>query len=165
MTTMKPSSLSSSLLARKGAALPSAPCAFGETPGAPSPTPIRIPPVRIPSVRIPPPATTEERDLRPGGKACSADARTATAPRKSAPQGPRLAVVNTERPKSARRAKISLRLDHERHRRLRLAAAHTERHLQDLIIEALDRHLDELTGCVRAGGCVCYPETSGQDRD
>jgi hypothetical protein len=58
-----------------------------------------------------------------------------------------------EPPASGERARISLRLDPERHRRLRLAAAHLDCSLQDLLIAALDEHLSGLRL-----GCPCFRE-------
>ena len=59
------------------------------------------------------------------------------------------------------RARISLRLDNDRHLRLRLTAAHLERHLQDVLIEALDRYLDQVGPDVLKRKCACLePERS-----
>jgi hypothetical protein len=58
------------------------------------------------------------------------------------------------------RIKLSFRLDHDRHLRLKLAAAHTDRHIQDILTAALDRYLTDLAPAVKSGGCTCYPKAS-----
>jgi hypothetical protein len=58
------------------------------------------------------------------------------------------------------RIKLSFRLDHDRHLRLKLAAAHTDRHIQDILTAALDRYLTDLAPAVKSGGCTCYPKGS-----
>jgi hypothetical protein len=57
-----------------------------------------------------------------------------------------------------RRARLTLRLDPNRHRRLRLAAVHTERSLQQLMTAALDAYLAGLDldcACVRSDAPAC----------
>jgi hypothetical protein len=63
------------------------------------------------------------------------------------------------------RIKLSFRLDHDRHLRLKLAAAHTERHIQDILTAALDRYLTDLAPAVKSGGCTCYPKVSHPSDD
>jgi len=58
------------------------------------------------------------------------------------------------------RIKLSFRLDQDRHLRLKLAAAHTDRHIQDILTAALDRYLTDLAPAVKSGGCTCYPKVS-----
>lgn len=61
------------------------------------------------------------------------------------------------------RVKLSFRLDQDRHLRLKLAAAHTDRHIQDILTAALDRYLTDLAPAVKSGGCTCYPKASHPD--
>jgi hypothetical protein len=63
---------------------------------------------------------------------------------------PHLRVVN-----NVARIRISVRLDPDRHRALKLIAAHTGRSVQDLTVAALDEYLDSLGGEVRDGQCLC----------
>ena len=58
------------------------------------------------------------------------------------------------------RIKLSFRLDQDRHLRLKLAAAHTDRHIQVILKAALDRYLTDLAPAVKSGGCTCYPRVS-----
>jgi len=76
--------------------------------------------------------------------------------------GPQMGVVAGGRsrephPDASGRIKLSLRLDQARHRRLRLAGAHTGRHLQDILVEAVDRYLDEMGPALTTEGCSCFP--------
>jgi hypothetical protein len=61
------------------------------------------------------------------------------------------------------RIKLSFRLDQDRHLRLKLAAAHTDRHIQDILTAALDRYLTHLEPAVKSGGCTCYPKALPTD--
>jgi hypothetical protein len=63
------------------------------------------------------------------------------------------------------RIKLSFRLDQDRHLRLKLAAAHTDRHIQDILTAALDRYLTDLAPAVKSGGCTCYPKVSHPSDD
>jgi hypothetical protein len=53
------------------------------------------------------------------------------------------------------RARISLRLDDERHLKLKLTAAHLHKKLQDVVIAALDGYLDQVGPAVMNGNCAC----------
>jgi hypothetical protein len=53
------------------------------------------------------------------------------------------------------RTRISLRLDDERHLKLKLTAAHLHKKLQDIVIAALDGYLDQVGPAVMSGHCVC----------
>ena len=53
------------------------------------------------------------------------------------------------------RTRISLRLDPERHLKLKLSAAHLHRNLQDVLIAALDSYLDQIGPTVKEGTCAC----------
>jgi hypothetical protein len=66
------------------------------------------------------------------------------------------------RPKTGRdgvdfhdRRRITLRLDPGRHVRLKLASAHLDRSIQDIVIDALDDHLARVAPNVAEGGCAC----------
>ena len=63
------------------------------------------------------------------------------------------------------RVKLSLRLDAERHTRLRLAAAHTGRRLQDVLTAALDSYLSEIAPTLQEHGCTCYPSGAANHED
>lgn len=72
------------------------------------------------------------------------------------------------------RSRITLRLDKERHLRLRLTAAHLQTHLQTILTDALDRYLDQIGPEVLPNKCACLavrndgktvPEPRGVDSD
>lgn len=72
----------------------------------------------------------------------------AAQPSPAAAQTPNLTPVRgapqTHERAGGARVRISLRLDPARHRRLRLAAVHLDRPLQDLLVAAIDQYLDQL---------------------
>ena len=53
------------------------------------------------------------------------------------------------------RTRISLRLDPERYLKLKLSAAHLRQSLQDLLIAAIDGHLEQVGPAVMNGNCAC----------
>lgn len=53
------------------------------------------------------------------------------------------------------RARIPLRLDEKRHRRLRLAGAHLGQSAQAVLVAALDHYLDQVMPGLLGGGCRC----------
>jgi hypothetical protein len=53
------------------------------------------------------------------------------------------------------RTRISLRLDPDRHLKLKLSAAHLHQNLQDVLIAALDSYLDQIGPTVKNGDCAC----------
>jgi hypothetical protein len=53
------------------------------------------------------------------------------------------------------RTRISLRLDVDRHLKLKLSAAHLHVNLQEVLIAALDRYLDQMGPMVKNGNCAC----------
>jgi hypothetical protein len=57
-------------------------------------------------------------------------------------------------------AKLSLRLDGERHRRLRLAALHLGRSGQQILVEALDAYLERSAKAILGGQCACLRRNS-----
>jgi hypothetical protein len=60
--------------------------------------------------------------------------------------------------------KVSLRLDAERHRKLRLAAVHLGRSGQRILLDALDAHLARCAETIPAGDCACLQRKPGQAR-
>ena len=75
------------------------------------------------------------------------------------PLSPRAAIGDVPAPAGAavprRNAKVSLRLDPERHRKLRLAAVHLGRSGQRILIDALDAHLARCAETIAGGDCAC----------
>ena len=57
-------------------------------------------------------------------------------------------------------AKLSLRLDGDRHRRLRLAALHLGRSGQQILVEALDAYLERSSEAILGGQCACLRRNS-----
>lgn len=53
------------------------------------------------------------------------------------------------------RARVTLRLDEQRHLRLKLTAAHLQQSLQELMTEALDRYLDQVGPQMLSSNCTC----------
>lgn len=80
----------------------------------------------------------------PQGGYPSNDARVAPAPRPGEMRRDRLG-----------RVRHSLRLDVQRHLRLKLLAAHTQQSLQDVFLAALDAHLERHGEGVLDGHCAC----------
>ena len=60
------------------------------------------------------------------------------------------------------RVRVSLRLDRERHLRLRLLAAHTRRTIQETLLAALDAHLADHGPDILGGHCACLAEGDDQ---
>lgn len=78
-------------------------------------------------------------------------AATSTLPVETAPNT--LPLMPTQ--KADKVAKLTLRLDTERHLRLKLVAAHTRASIQELMVRALDAYLNELGPNAARGGCAC----------
>jgi hypothetical protein len=136
----KASPLTSALLARKGTAMPS------------FLTQVHPPVDGLPvaqSHKRPYGGANDESDAANCG-ACASDAE---------------AVQSTAARDHHGRIKLSFRLDQDRHLRLKLAAAHTDRHIQDILTAALDRYLTDLAPAVKSGGCTCYPKVSHPSDD
>jgi hypothetical protein len=85
-----------------------------------------------------PHAIEEEAPIATPAPAPAAKPRTARRPRKKDP-----------------RARISLRLDDERHLKLKLTAAHLHKKLQEIVIAALDGYLEQIGPAVMNGNCAC----------
>ena len=62
-------------------------------------------------------------------------------------------------------AKLTLRLDRDRHLKLKLAAAHLRMSAQEILTKALDQFLDDvIPNCVE-GGCQCLARLEQAQRD
>lgn len=72
----------------------------------------------------------------------------------------------SDRPRHANRTprstKVSLRLDAERHRKLRLAAIHLGRSGQRILLDALDAHLARCAEAIPPGDCACLQRKPGR---
>ena len=55
----------------------------------------------------------------------------------------------------SRRMRVSVRLDRERHLKLKLTSAHLQNSLQDIIVDALDRYLEQISPEVLRSECAC----------
>ncbi len=66
-----------------------------------------------------------------------------------------IAAPAKESKRQAERARVSLRLNQERHLRLRLTAAHMQTTLQDILTEALDNYLNQISPEVIRDNCLC----------
>lgn len=77
-----------------------------------------------------------------------ARSRSIGAPRRARPADERVR-------QSDERARLPLRLDEERHRRLRLATAHLHQSGQALLLAALDHYLDHVVPTLIDGRCHC----------
>lgn len=64
-----------------------------------------------------------------------------------------------------RRIKSTIRLDPDRHRRLKLLSAHLGKSGLDILIEALDLYMDRLGNERGAGACHCLFALQGQQPD
>jgi hypothetical protein len=164
-------SLSSGLLARKGGAKPAMrPQGFGSFGGSledlgwndmgshetyehvPTPidalTPCRPGPVEAepePEAFEPPPVVEQQRALRKSFEpAPASEPEPEPAPKPMPKAAPRAEVVSLPRPRTLpgkAKSAFTLRLDPDRHLKLRLACALTGRSAQQLVTEALDEYL------------------------
>lgn len=182
MQLIKPTAaLSASLLARKGQARPalrpSLPLGLDEaTPGTEGPvvlpTPKQVDRIDVRALLTPanaPANTIDEAyedetldDLPPARETSRAPAlpvamTVADAVTASTPVMPVARAAAGSKGKSA----FTLRLDPERHLRLRLSAAHQHRSAQALMIEALDTYLQQCTPLFTKGNCVCREGGNG----
>ncbi len=136
MMSRRPAKLTSTLIARKGHAVPSG---YGLTPAS--------------DVAAAPGPGRHDRELGSKSKSQGTEAAKASI---FAPIGHKQA---RNRAKSANgaaeRACVSLRLDHERHLRLKLTAAHLRTTLQDVLTQALDNYLDQISPEVIRNNGLC----------
>jgi hypothetical protein len=159
-------SLTSSLLARKGSAVPAvlalSPLSVVPHPVVtPAPQPAPVMPQAAASPQPPtPPLSTLPTQPKPMAQM---DGWRSPPPFQPArpPQGkPDVKVGGgpkgrPPRSTSGKGAKVSLRLDDERHRKLRLAAVHQQLSGQQILLAALDAYLAKCAGTVMEGNCVC----------
>jgi hypothetical protein len=80
--------------------------------------------------------------------------RQDTAIRPQTDQPVNIAPVGSSSESEKPRAKLSVRLDQERHLRLKLAAAHLRRSSQTIMLEALDEYLAKVAPAI-GGDCAC----------
>jgi hypothetical protein len=62
------------------------------------------------------------------------------------------------------RARVSVRLDPDRHLKLRLTAAHLHNSLQDIMTDALDRYLEQIGPEVLRNDCACLNFKNGAEQ-
>ena len=62
-------------------------------------------------------------------------------------------------------AKLTLRLDRERHLKLKLAAAHLRMSAQEILTKALDQYLDDMIPTCVDGGCQCLARLEQAQHD
>ena len=62
-------------------------------------------------------------------------------------------------------AKLTLRLDRERHLKLKLAAAHLRMSAQEILTKALDQHLDDVIPTCIEDDCKCLARLEQSQRD
>jgi hypothetical protein len=147
-------SLSSSLLARKGSAVPAA---LVMSPHALVPHAITAHSVTPPAVAPQPPVSQPPAPARmEGWLPPPAPSEPAPRRRPTPPVG-RASTSASEMPpsKPGKSAKVSLRLDDERHRKLRLVSVHQHLSGQQILLAALDAYLAKCAGTLMDGNCVC----------
>jgi hypothetical protein len=125
MSKNRPAILSSALVARKGMAEPT-----GYTPVRPQDI-----------------VTAVYANQDPGTSSNSSRPRPVLAPVPAS--------NNSPAPTNSRRARVSVRLDRDRHLKLRLTAAHLDNSLQDVMTDALDRYLEQISPEVLRNDCAC----------
>ena len=131
MSALKPARLTSALLTRKGMTSPSA---------AP---PIRANMVESMRAQPPLPAETPPSPAAPEPTPLRADLSDRIGPRKS--EGKAKKSVLTAPRSAEKRVRVSLRLDVDRHLRMKLVATHLNRTLQSLFTQAIDEYFERHT--------------------
>jgi len=131
MSALKPARLTSALLTRKGMTSPSA---------AP---PIRANMVESMRAQPPLPAETPPSPAAPEPTPLRADLSDRIGPRKS--EGKAKESVPTAPRSAEKRVRVSLRLDVDRHLRMKLVATHLNRTLQSLFTQAIDEYFERHT--------------------
>jgi hypothetical protein len=131
MSALKPTSLTSALLSRKGMASPSAAPAsranmVESMPGQPP----------LPAETAPSPATPEPTPLRADLPDWIGPKKSASKAKESVPTAPRSA---------EKRVRVSLRLDVDRHLRMKLVATHLNSTMQSLFTQAIDEYFERHT--------------------
>ncbi len=131
MSALKPARLTSALVTRKGMTSPSA---------AP---PIRANMVESMRAQPPLPAETPPSPAAPEPTPLRADLSDWIGPRKS--EGKAKKSVLTAPRSAEKRVRVSLRLDVDRHLRMKLVATHLNRTLQSLFTQAIDEYFERHT--------------------
>ena len=108
-------------------------------------------------------AHAEEGDFDEHGEPAPADFAAAAQPMHATP-------ATTSRPDrrpvgSGARIAMTVRLDHERHHRLRVLSAHLNKSSQEILVEALDKFLDKRSPEAADHGCTCLGTASCDDQD
>lgn len=141
-------SLTSGLLARKGAALPAGPHVNGLDAMAndlardlAASRPVRHDPPTPVSITPPPPATPPMAVQPVPPPSSAADSVKPVKPRAAAG--------------SSGKAALTVRLDPERHFKLRLLSAHTNHSSQQIMIDALDAYISEHGADISPHMCAC----------
>lgn len=130
MQTKGPANLSSSLLARKGQANPSPSGRYSSIPAHFSHDPANA------NERFTPrPVSAHQFDETED------DADSSSQIKRPVGDGPRIA--------------MTVRLDHETHRRLRLLSAHTNKSSQEIFTEALESYMKRMSARIPGVGCAC----------
>ncbi len=131
MSALKPTRLTSALLTRKGKASPNAAppsrAHMGESMQARPSLPAETPPS---------PATPEPTPLRADPSDGIGPRKNESKAKESVPTAPRSA---------EKRVRVSLRLDVDRHLRMKLVATHLNRTLQSLFTQAIDEYFERHT--------------------
>lgn len=144
MSPFKPlASLSGGLLVRKGGAMPAS---------------LVFP---VPEFPVPEPQPAPRVEARVTASHAAAPSPRAETPRPAAQEKPVRAQGGGSPPRRASTAKVSLRLDPDRHQRLRIAALHQRRSGQQLLLAALDAYLDRSALTVLDGACTCLQRRPG----
>lgn len=68
---------------------------------------------------------------------------------------PVAAIVGGSSSTYSERTRVSVRLDRDRHLKLKLTAAHLRNSLQDIITDALDRYLEQIGSEILPNDCAC----------
>ncbi len=131
MSALKPASLTSALLTRKGMAAPSA---------APASRANMVEPMQGPP---PLPAETPPSSATPEPVPLRADLSDWIGPKKS--QSKAGESMPTAPRSAEKRVRVSLRLDVDRHLRMKLVATHLNRTLQSLFTQAIDEYFERHT--------------------
>ena len=131
MQTKGPANLSSALLARKGHANPSPSGRYSSVPATFVPHPAnaneRVAQARVVEHHDEP---SQDEDVDAAGLA-----------KRPVGEGPRIA--------------MTVRLDHDTHRRLRLLSAHTNKSSQEIFTEALESYMKRMSARIPGDGCAC----------
>jgi len=128
MQSKGPASLSSALLARKGQALPSPSGRYSSIPA---------------NITRAPANTNEQSVPRPVAMPEGRRTKESSSTTGKRPIG------------DGQRVAMTVRLDHDTHRRLRLLSAHTNKSSQEIFTEALDTYMKCESAKVSGEGCAC----------